>query len=130
MGRRGVEVIIQFLHVLAMAALAVGQAKQAFLKNRILAVPQREREAEPRLLVAEAGETVLAPAIDAAAGVVVREIIPGIAVGRIVFAHRAPLALGKIRPPTTPVFRTGVGGVEAGLFGGAVFHGINLVSDG
>jgi hypothetical protein len=32
-------------------ALGVGKAEQAFLEDRILAVPQREREAETLLLV-------------------------------------------------------------------------------
>ena len=40
------------------------------------AVPQREREAEPALAVADAEQAVLAPAVGAAARVVVREVVP------------------------------------------------------
>ena len=43
---RAVEVEVVLLDVLAVVALAVGEAEQPFLQDRILAVPQREREAE------------------------------------------------------------------------------------
>ncbi len=39
MRRRAVEVEIIFLHILAVVALAIGQAEQALLEDRILAVP-------------------------------------------------------------------------------------------
>ena len=100
--RRGVEVVVQLLHVLAVVALAVGQAEEPLLQNRIAAVPQRQRQAEPLLVVADAGDAVLAPAIGPAAGVVVREVIPGVAVGAVILAHRAPLALAEVRPPLPP----------------------------
>ena len=50
----------------------------------------------------DAGDAVLAPAIGAAAGVVVREVVPGVAVRAVVLAHRAPLALAQVRPPRLP----------------------------
>ena len=102
MRRRGVEVIIKFLHVLAVIAFAVRETKEPFLQNRIFAVPQRQRQTEALLLVADAGQTILAPAIGAAAGVVVRKVIPRRAAGAVILAHRAPLAFGKIRPPKMP----------------------------
>src|SRR5215831_8532008 len=54
------------------------------------------------MTVAEAGDAVLAPAIGAAACMVMREIFPGGAVLAVVLAHRAPLALADIRPPALP----------------------------
>ena len=45
-GRRRVEVEVVLLHVLAVIALAVGQAEEALLEDGILAVPQRHREAQ------------------------------------------------------------------------------------
>ena len=110
---RGIEVIIELLDVLAMVALGIGEAEEAFLEDGVLAVPEREREAEMLPVVAEAGEAVLAPAIRAAAGVIVGEIFPGIAAGGVVFAHRAPLAFGKVRTPAPPVGRAGFGFREA-----------------
>ena len=76
MGRRGIEVKIAFFHVLAVIALAVGEAEEPLLQNRILAVPQRQRETEPALAVGEAEQPVLAPTISAATGVVVWKILP------------------------------------------------------
>src|SRR5262249_23692618 len=52
---------------------------------------------------------VFAPAVGAAAGVVVREVAPAVAVGRVVLADGRPLPLGQVRPPPLPVL------VEAGV---------------
>jgi hypothetical protein len=43
--RRTVEVEVVLLHILSMVALVVGQSEEPFLENRILAVPQGQREA-------------------------------------------------------------------------------------
>ena len=102
MRRRRVEVIIKFLHVLAVIALGVREAEQTLLQNRILAVPHREREAEPLQTIAETSNAILAPAVGAAARVVVRKIFPRRAAGRIILADRSPLAFGKIRPEKFP----------------------------
>ncbi len=58
-----IEVV--FLHILAVVAFAVGQAKQALLQNRVAAVPQSERKAEPLLVVRDPGDAIFAPAIRA-----------------------------------------------------------------
>ena len=102
MGRRTVEVEVILLDILAMIALAVGQPEQAFLEDRILAIPQGQREAETLLVIADAGQTILAPAIGARAGLIVGEVIPGIAPFAVVLAHRAPLALAQVRSPLLP----------------------------
>ena len=74
---RGVEVIVQLLDVFAVIAFGVGQPEQPFLEDRVLAVPQRQRQAEGiAVVVAESGDAVLAPTIGAAARVVVRQINP------------------------------------------------------
>ena len=70
-GRRGVEVEVVLLHVLAVIALDAGQPEEALLQDRIAAVPERQREAEPCVVVADAGDPVLAPAVGARAGVIV-----------------------------------------------------------
>jgi hypothetical protein len=62
-GRRGVEVEVVLLHVLAVVALTVGQAEEPFLEDGIVAVPQGQREAEELPVVADAGEPVFTPPI-------------------------------------------------------------------
>ena len=101
-GRRGVEEVVQLLHVLAVVAFAVGQAEEPLLENRIVAVPQRQRETEALFVIGEAGDAVLAPAVGLAAGVIVRQVVPGRAVGAVVLANRAPLTLGEIGSPLPP----------------------------
>ena len=116
-GRGGVEIVVELLHVLAVVALAVGEAEQALLQDRVLAVPQGERQAQALLVVGDAGDAVLAPAVGAGAGVVVREVVPGIAVRAVVLAHRAPLPLAEIRAPEAPALLAAVGGGKARTLG-------------
>ena len=113
MRRRGVEVVVELLDVLAVVALGVGQAEQPLLEDRVAAVPQRQGEAEQALGVADAGDAVLAPAIGPAAGVVVREVVPGLAVRAVVLAHRAPLPLAEVRPPAPPGMLRATGFLQA-----------------
>ena len=64
-GGRAVEVKVVLLDVLAMVRLTVGEAEQALFQDRIPLVPQRQREAQPLLVIAEAPEPVLAPPVGA-----------------------------------------------------------------
>ena len=100
--RRRVEVEVVLLHVLAVVALAVGQAEGALLEDRIAAVPQRQREAQHLVVVADAAQAVLAPAVGARARLVVGEVVPGVAVVAVVLAHRAPLPLAQVGSPLLP----------------------------
>ena len=101
-GRRRVEVGIHLLDVLAVIALRPGQPEQAFLEDGVLAVPQGDGEVEPAVLVADPEQSVLAPAVRARTGLVVRQVTPGVAVSRIVLADRAPLAVGQVGTPAPP----------------------------
>jgi hypothetical protein len=51
MGRGGVEVEPGFLDVLAVIAFGVGEAEEAFLEDRVAAVPKGWGEAQPALTV-------------------------------------------------------------------------------
>src|SRR5262249_2514136 len=101
-GRHSVEIIVKFFHVLGVIALAVAQAEHALLQDRVLAVPESDRDAQALLRVAKAADAVLAPPIGTAGWGVMGEIVPGIAVGAVVLAHGAPLALAYIGPPLAP----------------------------
>ena len=102
MGRRAVEVEVVLLDVLAVIALAVGQPEQAFLEDRVLAVPQGQREAEPLLVVGDAGQPVFAPAVGARAGLIVGEVVPGVAAFAVVLAHGPPLPFAEVGAPFLP----------------------------
>src|ERR1700747_1167700 len=69
------------------------------------------------MAVADAGDTVLAPAVGGGGSLLVGEVCPGGAVGSVVFADGAPLAFGKIRAPALPVFLAGAIIFEANVFG-------------
>jgi hypothetical protein len=107
MSRRAVEVEVVLLDVLAVVALAVGEPEQPLLEDRVAPVPEREREAQALLVVADATESVFAPAVGAGSRLFVREVVPGVAVLAVVLADRAPLALAEIGAPFLP-WRSGV----------------------
>ena len=51
--RRAVEVEVVLLDILAVVRLAVGEPEQALLQDRVALVPQRQRKAQPLLVVAD-----------------------------------------------------------------------------
>src|SRR5262245_22275399 len=102
MGRRRVEIEIILLDILAVVAFRVGQSEKPFLENRVLAIPQRQRKAQALVVVGKTRQTVLAPAIRAGARLIVAEVVPGIAVFAVVFAHGSPLALAQVGAPLPP----------------------------
>src|SRR5262249_30428581 len=102
MGRGAIEVEVVFLHVLAVISLAVGEAEEALLENGIFLVPQSQREAELLLVVRDPGQTILAPVVRAGPRLLVREVVPGIAVLAVVLADGAPLTFAEIGPPLPP----------------------------
>src|SRR6266567_8259046 len=83
--------------------LAAGQPEGPLLEDRFAPVPQRQPQAQPLMDVTEPGKAVLAPPVRTGAGVVVRQVIPCLAVGAVVLADRPPLALTHIRAPQVPV---------------------------
>jgi hypothetical protein len=78
-------------------ALAVGQTEEAFLENGVAAIPQGQGEAEPLLVFGQAGEAVLAPAVGPGAGLIVGEVVPGVAAPTVILAHGAPLTFAQSR---------------------------------
>ncbi len=115
-----VEVEVVLLDVLAVVALFVRQAEEAFLEDRVAAVPEGQPQAEVLEAVAEAGQAVLVPAIGAAAGVVVREEGPGVAGGGVVLADGAPGAFRDVGPPVLPVGAAGGAVGQPAVLGGHV----------
>src|SRR5439155_7748562 len=118
-GVRGgrIEVVVELLDVFSVIALRPGQAEEPLFQNRIAAVPERQREAEATLAIGDAEQPVLAPAVDTAAGLVMRKILPAGPPGRIVLPDRAPLAFSEIGPPALPVR------LPTGIFSQAAFLG-------
>src|SRR4051794_35308010 len=94
-----IEIEIIFFHVLAVIALAVGQPKQPFLEDRVLAIPQRDRKAQKLPIVTVTSQPILAPVVGTRPCVVVGKIVPGVAILAVVFAHRSPLPFTEIRSP-------------------------------
>ena len=101
-GRRRVEVEVVLLHVLAVVPLAVGEAERALLEDGIPLVPEGEGEAETLLVVGDPAQPVLAPPVGPGAGLVVREVVPGVAVLAVVLADRPPLPLAQVGSPLLP----------------------------
>ena len=74
MRRRGVEVVVQLLDVFAVVAFAVGQAEKPLFEDRVAAVPERQGQAKPALIVGPAGDSVFTPAVGTLVSMVERKI--------------------------------------------------------
>src|SRR5437016_7583453 len=104
-----------------MISFRTGQAEKSLFEDRVTAIPNGQGKTEPALAVGDAEKSILAPTVSAAAGVLVREMVPGLAVWRVILAHDRPLALAEIRRPAFPALLSG--GVLAHTPG---FHTIGL----
>jgi hypothetical protein len=100
--RRAIEIKVVFLNVFAVVGFVVGQTEKPLFKDGIIAVPQRQREAQHAVTVRNSRQPVLAPAVGARARLVVGEIIPGVAVRAVVLAHGSPLPLAQVRTQLFP----------------------------
>ena len=75
-----VAVEVELLDVLSVVAFGIRQSEKALFQDRILSVPQCQRQAPAQVIVREACNAVLAPAVGAASCMVVRQIFPSVAV--------------------------------------------------
>ena len=97
-----VEIEVVFLDVLAVVALAIGQAEEPLLQDRIPAIPKRDREAELLLVIGNSGQTIFSPAVGAGTRLVMTEVVPRIPVLAVVFAYCSPLPFAEIGSPFLP----------------------------
>src|SRR5215467_14518324 len=96
MRRSAIQVEVVLLHILAVIALAVGQPEQSLLEDRVLSIPQGQRETESLLVIRDSGQPILSPAIGTGPGLVVAEVVPGVAAFTVVLAHGAPLPVAEV----------------------------------
>jgi hypothetical protein len=99
MGRRVVEVIVEFLDIFPMISFMAVQAKEPFLKYGVLAIPEDKSKTEVLVDIGDACWAILTPPVYARVRVVIGEIIPGFAFLTVVFAHGPPLALAQVGSP-------------------------------
>src|SRR5581483_2787122 len=99
----GIEIVIILFDVLAVIALRPGNAEEPLLQDGIAPVPERESDAKPLMVVADAHDSVLGPAVRSRTRIIMGEISPGIAVSAVILARVSPGTLGKIGSPSFPV---------------------------
>ena len=102
-GRRRVELVVKLLHVLAVVPLRPREAEEPLLEDRVLAVPERDGEAEDLVAIADACEAVLVPPVGARACMVVGEVLPRGAARGVVLPDGAPGPVGDVGAPALPV---------------------------
>src|SRR5512143_968335 len=127
MRRRGIEVVVIFLGVLAVISLIAGQPEQPFFQNRIAAVPEGQREAQTLVVVADSRDAIFAPAIRPQVRVLEWEKLPRGAVLAVILANRSPCALGQVRAPAPPMLFPPQGFVQTPFLG---FHEALILANG
>ena len=103
MRRRGIQIKIAFLHILAMVSFRPAQAEESFLQDAVFAIPKCQRKAQAAFSIADSQQPVFTPPVGAAAGMIMGKVIPAVTKVRVIFAHSTPLPFRQIRPPTLPV---------------------------
>src|SRR2546423_435258 len=116
--RRAIRVEINFFHVLAVVPLRTRHAEKPLLQKRIAPVPERERQTESLFEIADAANSIFAPAKRAGARLLVRKIIPGVPIGAVILAHGSPGPLGEVWPPKMPA-------LVLSVFGQALVLGVH-----
>ena len=97
---RGIQVVVALLDIFAVIALVAAQAEEALFEDGIAPIPERERETQALMVVADAGDAVLAPAVGAQVRVLEREIFPGACRRRCSLRGRCPRRARKDRDPS------------------------------
>ena len=117
-GGGALKVVVALLDVLAVVALVAVEAEEALFEDRVGPVPQSETKAEAALGIGESEQAVIAPAVGPGGGLIMGKGIPRVAVGGVILAHGAPLAIGEVGPPAFPVELLSRVLVETLAFGG------------
>src|SRR6516165_9577728 len=84
------------------------------------------------MAVASPRYAVFIPAIGPGAGLIIRQVVPGIAVGAVVLSHRSPGAFADVRAPTLPVSDAVATLLQSNFFsrhGCSPLHPISMQSD-
>src|ERR1700719_332401 len=97
MGRRCVEIVIELFHVFAVISFKRAYAEEALFQNWIFAVPKRGGKEENLKAVGNPRNPILAPPVCPVAGMIVREVSPGIAIFAIVLSNGAPPPFRDVR---------------------------------
>src|ERR1700722_10600829 len=73
----------------------------------VVAIPERQCEAESAFAVGDTHEPIFSPSVRPAARMFMGKVIPRIASLGIIFANGGPLSFGEVRTPPFPVFLSG-----------------------
>jgi hypothetical protein len=108
-----------------MIAFMCGETEHAFFENGIVSIPESDGKAEILVTIAKTGDAIFIPTVGTRAGVIVREIAPGVATLAVILANSAPSALRQERSPTIPVAFALLIHVQANTFASVVDgHGV------
>ena len=92
-----------------MVSLTIGEAKEALLDDWIFAIPERQGEAQQLAIITDACQAIFSPLVGTGSCMIMTEGFPGIAIGAVVFANRAPLPFAQIGAPLAPRIEALVG---------------------
>src|SRR5262249_18840269 len=92
-GGKVVEIVIELFHVFSVVSFLIAKTKEPLLQDRVFPIPEAYGKTEVLKKIGDAPKPVLSPMIGSAMRMIVREIMPRIAIRAIIFPDRAPLSL-------------------------------------
>jgi hypothetical protein len=93
MGRNIVEIVIELFYILPMVSFLIAKTKEPLLQDGVFPVPKANGETKVLKKVGDTPKPVLSPMIGPAMRMIIREIMPCIAIRAIIFPDRSPLSL-------------------------------------
>src|SRR5262245_53215383 len=101
--RRGrIEIVVILFYIFAMIAFRIGKAEQALFQYRVFLIPECKCETNSLAAIAKTQQPIFIPSVSFRPRMIERKIIPGAAVGTVVFPHRTPRTFAHVWSPAFP----------------------------
>ena len=99
----GIEIKITLLHIFSVISFRSGQTEKSLFENLVLAIPEREREAQATFSIRDSQQPVFAPSIGTTSSMFMGKGVPAFTGRGVIFTHSSPLTFRQVRSPTLPV---------------------------
>src|SRR5437879_11809462 len=103
MGRSAIQIVVIFFDILTMVTFFACQSKESLFKDRVTSVPEGQRKTHLLMAITDTAKSILSPTEGLRTRVVMRKVIPGCAIGAVVFTHRSPGPFTQISSPHLPL---------------------------
>src|SRR5207249_630551 len=103
------------------------QAKKSLFENRIASIPEGDSKTKLLMAVTDTGQAIFTPTVRFRTSLIMWQIVPGRAIGTIIFPHRPPRPPTHIWPPAFPIHTMLLRLLQPFMLGSWIFWHIPLL---